>query len=126
EVHLWIDRDVLGRTPGMELRRWFEQATIPLRLHVHRTNFRGTVLPPAADDVFLFGDQAARMTAFGTRHRMWLVHPSVPPPRHSGEISETILGLPEIDETGLAEAWRKWASRVGARVVVARHVGQDI
>jgi len=129
--HAWPDQTVLGRAPGKELRRWLASRAPGTRLISHPAGpVAATEAGFPADGAMLFGRQVERLgNGFVPAVReLWLVHPSgVPPADVLGRKSMAVtVWLPEIDEGGNGPAWRRWAEKAGARVVVSTASGLDI
>lgn len=125
-LHVWADNDVLGPTPGKELRRWLAAQPGAIRLVVHRAT--AVISPVEGASVMLVGGQVARLGAIGVKVRdCWIVHPTaLPPVPQVGEGAWVTVLLPELDESGVGVAWRSWVEASGARVRVTPSSGQDI
>lgn len=132
--HVWPDTDVLGRTPGKEIRRWLGMPGTPGRVVVH-SPFEASpaILSTSTTPVILFGRQMERLGRDGVlgTGQIFLVHPMGRTPDAAVTTSCNVYPnlaviLPEIDEVGLNAAWRLWAQGCGARIVVSPGMGTDI
>jgi hypothetical protein len=129
--HVWPDVQVIGPTPGKELRRWLARQPDIHCLVVHSPNETNQRTPDdGIQGMLLMGRQIERLQydSLPQCQRLCLVHPlGAPMTNRSGLHAHTmILILPGIDEAGNSIAWRRWANAVGAGIRKSADTGLDI
>lgn len=122
-----LDEEVLGPFPGKEIRMWMLNTSDHrkvLALTQGKLNER-YFREPKCEEAFLFGRRVQAVAMLPSMKRVWFIHPQGPVP--SAPIgSEAIVVLPEIDQTGDAEIWRRWAFEHGKAAISSKGVGFDI
>ena len=130
--HVWSDTAVFGQRPGKELRRWAVEVGAVSIYHYPSTSRAADEITSGKGGVMLSGYHSERLveSAVFEGESLWVIHPTLTPllpvTQHRNNDCEVVVVLPEIDETGLNEAWRDWAQRVKGRVVISPSCGMDI
>jgi len=131
--HTWPDPVVLGRTPGKELRRWLVSKSANIQLVVHcAAPLRSRDVPAGADRVVLFGRQVEWIghDLSAKCRELWLIHPTVGPRavvNSQNQLPPRItVVLPQIDEMGNTQAWRRWAQENRADLLESSASGLDV
>lgn len=131
---VWLDRVVLGPTPGKEMRRWLATPAAPRLLKI-RDSAGGSTAGESVENLMLFGEQAERLgrDIKGPDRHLVLIHPrgelpliniDNPPATNRGAYDIRII-LPQIDQDGQNIRWARWARQHGATITYAASVGVD-
>jgi O-Antigen ligase len=126
EFIVWIDRAILGDTPGKEIRRWMEAYSGARCIIVCDPRFVGDggVVASAHATWVLAGDQCWRLALAPADAEVVLLHPRGLPPQAARQ--RLIIVLPEFDQEGTNSMWQSWANEGGNRIEFSPQTGEDI
>lgn len=122
---LLVDKNIMGKLYGHELRRWGTESGDPWRVAIFdaRTHWANSKVAVRTDRWILFGETALEANSLNSDNLVVFVHPRGRLPlRWSGRGAVIFNG---VDEDGSREQWMQWATRQKLRVVTVAAVGLD-
>jgi hypothetical protein len=127
EICIIPDENVLGRSPGKEIRRLLIQGRVQraISLSPQGSTFKGEF-----GHKMMFGASASDRRNFANNHDdvVYIIHPTRSPPAtpETYHFLHLFVQLPEIDEAAVNEAWRQWTRKYNGAIRETPNSGIDI